>query len=109
MKIFSHHYIFVFPFFSEISPKNENVVMGKNLHFWSNIKKLLWYDLLDHLGPDKSHLEFGEAIISWNLKFYFDFKSSYTAVYNLSFTYLFDILQFVVCLLRLFEVLKTKY
>ena len=81
MKIFSHHYIFVFPFFSEISPKNENVVMGKNLHFWSNIKKLLWYDLLDHLGPDKSHLEFGEAIISWNLKIKSNFKSSYTAVY----------------------------
>ena len=37
MKIFSHHYIFICPFFSEISPKNENVVMGKNLHFWLDI------------------------------------------------------------------------
>ena len=45
MKIFSYHYIFVFPFFSEISPKNENVVMGKNLHFWSKNKKGTSYDI----------------------------------------------------------------
>ena len=44
LTIFSNHYIFVFSFFGEISPKNENVVMGKNLHFWLDIKKGTSYD-----------------------------------------------------------------
>ena len=45
---------------------NENVVMGKSWQFLENVQRPLRYDLLDHLGPDKPHLGFGEAIISWN-------------------------------------------
>ena len=38
LTIFSHHYIFVFSFFGEISPKNENVAIGKIVNFWRMFK-----------------------------------------------------------------------
>ena len=44
MKIFSYYYIFIFWWNFTKKGKNENVVMGKYLHFWSKNKKGTSYD-----------------------------------------------------------------
>ena len=38
LTIFSNDYIFVFSFFGEISPKNENVVIRKNCQFLEDVQ-----------------------------------------------------------------------